>query len=54
MSVGGVPEGYTPEYTPTMKDQEPTKALVEVTGVAFAMTVGIVAAIWFFWTNTPW
>jgi hypothetical protein len=37
-----------------MRDQEPTKALMEVAGVAFVMTVGIIGAIWFFWTSTPW
>lgn len=54
MSVGGVPDGYTLGYTLAMRDHEPTKALMEAAGVAFVMTVGIIASIWFFWTNTVW
>jgi hypothetical protein len=37
-----------------MRDQEPTRALMEAAGVAFVMTTGIIAAFWFFWTRTPW
>jgi hypothetical protein len=37
-----------------MKDVEPTKALGEAAGLAFVISVGLIASFWFFWTHTPW
>jgi hypothetical protein len=37
-----------------MRDHEPTKALMEAAGIAAVMATGLIAAIWFFWTHTPW
>lgn len=54
MSVRGVPDGYRPGYTLTMRDLEPTKAFMEVAGLAIVLSIGIIASIWFFWTHTPW